>query len=105
MERKNLLRFPTLALFLGEKAQIQNPRCIEFTAELAKSLDLFNLGFLANYFPQTVALTASLLMYLLFLKAFAKPKPILAILSLPITYLTIVSLVFYLTQNVLSYCW
>ncbi len=104
MGKESLLQFPRLNLFLAAPP-IQNPRCIDFGIELERSLDLFRLGFLAKYFPQTVAGTTALLTYLFFLKAFAKPKPLLALLSLPITYFTVSLLINYLVKNVFSYCY
>lgn len=105
MGKDSLLPFPMIGLFLRERVPIQNPRCIDFTKELERSLDLFQLGSLASYFPQTVAATTALLVYVFFLKAFAKPKTLLALLSLPITYITVSLLISFLIKNALSYCY
>ncbi|OGY17801.1 MAG: hypothetical protein A2900_00215 [Candidatus Chisholmbacteria bacterium RIFCSPLOWO2_01_FULL_50_28] len=105
MEKKNLLQFPSMAIFLAESVAIQNPRCIDFTKELESSLGLFQLGALARFFPQIVAGTAALFTYLFFLKAFAKPKTLLALVSLPITYAALSTLISYLIRDVFSYCY
>jgi len=104
MGKVSLLQFQRPNLFLAAPP-IQNPRCIDFGIELERSLDLFRLGFLAHYFSPIVAGTTALLIYLFFLKAFAKPKPPLAILSLLLTYFTVSLLINYLVKNVFSYCY
>jgi len=105
MGKPNLLQFSLIGFLLNERVSIQNPRCIDFTKELTRSLDLVGLGFLANYFTQTVAATAALLVYIFFLKAFSKPKKFLALLSLPTTYIVVFLLISFLIKNAFSYCY
>lgn len=90
-------------IFFSDK-QAFSPRCIDFTQELEASLSLFHLEFLAPYFPQTVALTASLLTFLLFSKAFAKPKYFLAYTVSPPVFFITLRLTNHLIASALSYC-
>jgi hypothetical protein len=100
--RKNNLSIASIFLF-GQR-NLSPQRCIDFTKELERSLNLFNAGFLADYFSQIVAATTALLSYLFFEKAFSKPKRVLGIISLPIVYLVTSMLTNYLITDVLSYC-
>lgn len=96
-------KLPLFILFLSDK-QNKSVRCIDFKKELEASLDLVKLGFLAQYFSFLVASTISLLIYIFLIKAPKKPKKLIAIISLPLTYLIIFNLIEYLTANVFSYC-
>lgn len=95
---------PIAILFLGKKS-ISSQHCINFTNELASSLDLFGIGFLAQYLPHLAAFTSSLLVFLFFIKAFAKPKRLLAIISIPITYFAAFKIFIFLIEEVFSYCY
>lgn len=101
--KKNYLYSPLFILFLSDR-QTQSVRCIDFKKELENSLDLLNLGFLARYFSTLVATTTSLLVYIYLIKAPKKPKKILAIFMLPITYYIAFNLIDYLATNIFSYC-
>ncbi|MCH7951522.1 hypothetical protein IH980_02190 [Patescibacteria group bacterium] len=103
MRKGHLPRLPAAILLFGQKA-LSTQRCIDFTNELENSLTLFELSFLAKYFSQIVAVTAALLSYLLFTKAYAKPKRFLALTTPPVAYIVTLRLFDYLIKDVFSYC-
>lgn len=96
--------FLSMAIFIFAERSTSTQHCIDFSKELERSLGLFNAGFLASYFPQIVAVTSALILYVFFTKAFSKPKRFLALISLPITYLTTLVLTNFLITDILSYC-
>lgn len=103
MPKRTLQTVSAAAFFFGSKSQSAQ-HCINFSQELRASLDLLHAGVLADYFPQAAAATSALAAYLFLMKAFAKPKKVLALCSLPVVYLLSLKLAHYLIVNVFSYC-
>lgn len=103
MASTTLQEYP-LRIFLFGQPSLSQARCINFIEELRGSLSLFGVGALADYFPNLAAGTTALFVLLVFLKAFSKPKRLLAVMSLPLVYLTTLRVAQHAVREYLSYC-
>lgn len=103
MTAQNLKSLINIARFHASRSR-QSQMCVDFTNELESSLNLFKIGFLAKYFPQLMAGTAALIIYVTFIKPARYSKKFVGLISVVLTYFIVEWLATYLVNNILSYC-
>lgn len=96
----------TVHKLLGLPKDRQNSAimCVDFNRELKESLVLFRLSFLADYFPQLIAATSALIIYLTFIKPSPESKWFPSLIILFLVYFLTLKFSLFLTHNLLSYC-